>query len=62
MSEYETIDEIAGATVTTIIPYAESPEIRQHDTATMEELLELIQTLDKGNIAERVIHVDIEHL
>lgn len=59
MTDYDTIDEIEGATVTTMIAYSEGPEIRQYDVETIQELVKMVYSMKNPQHGEELINVDI---
>jgi len=58
MTDYETLD-IESATVTSIVPYADEPELREYTAESLTELSNIILNLGSDAVAERVLDVDI---
>jgi len=52
--------EIESATVTSVVPYADTPELRTYTADSITELTNLILNLQIEQVAERIVDVDIE--
>jgi len=58
--EHETQTEIESATVTSVVPYTDTPELRTYTVDSITELGELIMDLQNPQVAEMVVDVEIE--
>jgi len=59
MTDYETLD-IERATVTSIVPYADDPELREYTVYSLSELTNLVLNLESEQVAERILDVTID--
>lgn len=56
--EYETVD-VLTATVTTLVPYADDPEVRSYTVHSEEELRDLVLDMQNPQHTEEIIDVSI---
>jgi hypothetical protein len=56
--DYNLITAPPEITVTTVVPYADEPEYREYSVPS-DELPTFLENLDRPEIAERVLNVDL---
>jgi len=57
---HETQTEIKSATVTSVVPYTDTPELRAYSVDTIHELGHVLMDINDPQVAEMVVNVEIE--